>query len=259
MTLHLRRSWKRFSRASVWLVCVWTLAGLVALTGLLVAGEAQTGRTFSASNSKVQSVSELRAATAEDRAIALRFDRQGSSLLQNGGVIYVPVDRPVLAPPPPGEEPISPPYDPLPAITCGSDAIVVGHAVSSRTLLNHSETFLITVYEVLVGEWIRPSRRGGTITVAMLGGEVQVGDKTFRSVAGSEPALEMPALLFLARIPGTQAFAGARPMHIVNGALSATEFWEAERLAEPNGRISLKETGDLLRRHALKCTVEKRD
>jgi hypothetical protein len=233
-------------------ICAAILSGLAARGGPPLFGAGQGGDSRQKIN-RVGSVSELRASTAEDRALATHFDRQGMSLLEAGSV-RVPPPAPVPIPPPPPGEPQYAPPDPLPRIACASEAIVVGHAVSSRTLLNQSETFLITVYEVAVGEWIRPSKRGGTLSVAMLGGDVLVDGELLSARVLDPLRPGVPVLMFLRRVPGApRLYAVGRPFPVVNGKISATEFLAGASLAGPDGRIDVANLMTVLRGHSAKC------
>ena len=243
------------ARAAVRVViCAAALSGLAAYKGLPLFGAGQAGGAPEKIN-KAKSVSELRAATAEDRALARYFDRGGKSLLEVGSV-RVPLPPPQPIPPPPAGDVAYPPPDPLPRIACASDAIVVGHAVSSRTLLNQSETFLITIYEVAVGDWIRPAKRGGSITVAMLGGDVQVEGRTLSARIHDPLGPGVPLLMFLTHVPGApKLHALNRPLVIVNGKISSAAFPGGAALAGPDSEIDLTVLTAALRRHQANCGV----
>lgn len=242
------------SRALITLVlCTATFSGLAALGVLPVLGEEQGSDTAGKVNTAA-SVSELRAVTAEDRALASYFDREGRSLLEGEGSVRVPPPPPVPVPPPPAGMTASAPPDPIPETACRSDAIVVGHAVSSRALLNRSETFLITVYEVAVGEWIRPSRRGGTISVAMLGGDVQVQDKLLSARVRDPLTLGVPVLMFLRHVPGApRLYVVAEPLAVANGKVSLAGFPHGPSVSQ----IDLSSLANILRAHGNRCGVSR--
>ena len=133
----------------------------------------------------------------------------------------------------------------------------MGQPVAKRTLLNRSETFLFTIYEVVGADWIRPVTRGGSISVAMLGGIVQAGDRVLSATTPHTLSNDGTAvLLFLTRIPGApKLFAGNRPIRIVNGAIPAAEFPEAASITASNGSIPLDVLLTVLRGHHLKCAA----
>jgi hypothetical protein len=158
---------------------------------------------------KVENASQLRASTSEDRALADYFDRSGEPLLKVGHVqlLIGRHENPPAPAPPDGVEPVGTPVTPpdyLQTLVCNSAAIVVGQVVASRALLNRSETYLVTTYTVAVSEWIRPRGGPGTIQVAALGGQVQIGERSFSARLATVPLLasETPVLLFVNRVPG---------------------------------------------------------
>jgi hypothetical protein len=174
---------------------------------------------------KLRDASQLRPATNSDRVLAEFFDRGGEPLLKEENVI-VPVESEVpVVPPDPGDAP-APAVDRLLTVVCAHDAIVVGQAVSSRAILNKSESFLVTIYELAVADWVRPSGGPRSIHVAMLGGRVQVDDTTLSSTA--LPLLEMssPVLLFLKRISGIDQIYALKttPVRLQDGAFVAEDF-----------------------------------
>ena len=151
---------------------------------------------------QVKHVSDLRARTPEDAAKARHFDREGFSFLDARHVTLV-IDPPTPPVPPPPGFPVQeqPPDAELVRRTCDSDGVALGFALSRRVLLNKSETFLITDYQVAVQHWIRPLSGPRTISVTLLGGDVEVGGERMSATAGRPHDLSMLSVLFLKRIP----------------------------------------------------------
>jgi hypothetical protein len=203
MKRSLNRVAKEFAFAVLTLsFCVIAVSGLNALKLLPAFSRFTTSQASNQQKAvkKVKDASELRPKEADDRKLADFFDREGPSVLENK-LIVIPNDEDVPVAP---TDPDSPPQeqDRLRAIVCDSDAIIVGQAVDTRTLLNRSETFLFTDFTVAVTNWIKPRGGPGTVNVAMLGGAVEVGNTLLKSTALPILELQKSALLFLKRIPG---------------------------------------------------------
>ena len=189
---------------------------------------------------KVRSVSEVRAVSAEDRALAKYFDKEGPSLLevQSMELLSGRNEMPPEAPPPPwaSVSAATTAPDPVLSFVCGVDAIVVGQAVASRAFLNQSETFLITTYTVAVSDWVKPRGGSGTINVALLGGEVLLGERKLSASAAAAPllALNTPVLLFVKRVPGApHTFALHTPaVRIVDGDVLEADLPPVETLGK---------------------------
>jgi hypothetical protein len=176
---------------------------------------------------KVENVSRIRAATEDDRKIAAYYDTEGPPLIENGAVIVV-VEPEAPEPPPPPDSPfaVKSDLDPLRTLVCTSAAIVIGQAVGSRAILNRSETFLVTDFEVSVSEWLRPSGGPRVIHVAMFGGEVEAGGRMLKAMALPLLDQHAPALLFLKTIPGTsRAYAlHTPPVRVRQGTFVGDDF-----------------------------------
>jgi hypothetical protein len=176
---------------------------------------------------KVDNVSRIRATTEDDRKIAAYYDTEGPPLIENEVVIVI-VEPEAPEPPPPPDSlfTVRADRDPLRTLVCTSAAIVMGEATRSRAILNRSETFLVTDFEVAVSEWLRPSDGPRVIHVAMFGGEVEAGGRTLKAMALPLLNLHAPALLFLKNIPGTsRAYAlDTLPVRLQQGTFVEGDF-----------------------------------
>jgi hypothetical protein len=176
---------------------------------------------------KVDNVSRIRATTADDQNIAAYYDTDGPSLLENEVIIIPAEPEPIQPPPPPGwPSAVNADVDPLRTFVCASAAIVMGEAIESRVILNRSETFLVTDFEVSVSEWLRPNGGSRVIHVTMFGGEVEAGGKTLKATSSPPLDLHAPALLFLKKIPGTsQAYVlDTLPIRLKQGTFVGDDF-----------------------------------
>jgi len=163
---------------------------------------------------RVTHVSELRARTSAERARAEFFDMLFSpfSVLEHEHVGIFPergltITLPPQPPPPPGEPapPPSPPEtdaDRISALACRSEIIIVGHPESQRALLNKSETFLFTDFEVAVERWIRPAGTvARTVSVSLAGGQVEVAGRLLTATYDPLPKLRQPYVFSLRKLP----------------------------------------------------------
>jgi hypothetical protein len=161
---------------------------------------------------QVKSEAEIRAKTPEDVARAAYFDLPpeltfGKKLMEVGNLIMAGPETPPSMPPPPPELMLDQPPDPFRENICEADAVIVGEATRDRVLLNRSETFLITVHDVSVYEWIRSGGNTREARVSVAGGIVHVGEKAISSRSGAFPDLFRPAILELRTIPGAAGYA----------------------------------------------------
>jgi hypothetical protein len=190
---------------------VATLFGLVAIHGAESLGLIQVRDPRPLPDAPVPTVASedaLRARTPEDRALAVHFDMPFLPNILSTGNVGAVVDSPRVAPGLPG----APPPDPWTDAVCGADAVMIGHAVSERVLLNRAETFLITVSNVSVDRWLRPKTGPETLTMATEGGKVKVGERLLTAtINGETPNYRGPWLLTLKRLPGDSAFVSFGP------------------------------------------------
>jgi hypothetical protein len=161
---------------------------------------------------QVKSEAEIRAKTPEDVARAAYFDLPpeltfGKKLMEVGNLIMAGPETPPSMPPPPPELMLDQPSDLFRKSICEVDAVIIGQATRDRVLLNRSETFLVTVHDVSVYEWIRSGGNTWGASVAVAGGSVRVGEKAISSRSGAFPDLFRPAILELRTIPGAAGYA----------------------------------------------------
>jgi hypothetical protein len=90
---------------------------------------------------------------------------------------------------------------------CKTDLIASGQATPQRVIFNAGETFLVTLHDFAIDTWLRmPAVPQRTIRVAVAGGEaILEGQKTKGWFAPTD-RLSGPAMLWLKRIPGSQAY-----------------------------------------------------
>ena len=181
---------------------------------------------------RVESFEDIRARPGEEQVRAAIFDREGQPLRERPNIYEGPA-----------EIPLSPGEPPKPLLrqrrlhdaVCGAEAVVVGYPTSKRVLLNRSETALFTDFTFEVGQWLRPGRLGPSIVVSGFGGRVIVAGKVYTTgitvlldngwtrydrPEGLALRIEQPYLLFLRRLPKTQAFGtNDEPIHISNGTV----------------------------------------
>jgi hypothetical protein len=190
------------------------MAVAVLLTSVaLVAGDLRRVETMQLAQS-VASIDDLRPKTPDQVAEALEFSGIGV------GMLLIDAGRVVLSE---GSDAPTPPRMPEPVyadvlrnMVCDSDAALVGTPVAQHVLLNSTETFLFTDYEIAVTDWIhgrppapvRPEPTT-TISVSFLGGQAIVGGKTLTAV-GAMPLEQGHAyVLLVKRIPGSRSWRSA--------------------------------------------------
>jgi hypothetical protein len=181
---------------------------------------------------RVKSDAEIRAKTPDDLARAAYFDfAAGQKLMDVEGIILAGPETPPPSPLPPDLTPTRPP-DPFREGICAADAVIVGEATKDRVLLNKSETFLISVHEVSVSEWIRSGGNKWEVSVSVAGGVVQVGEKTLHARSGTFPDLFRLAILKLKMIPrgGGYALTG-EPVALPPTAATPNKEGSSEREA----------------------------
>lgn len=160
---------------------------------------------------QVKSDADIRAKTPEDVARAAYFDfplehTLGRTLMDTGHRSMAGPETPPSMPPPPPELMLEEP-DPLRESICEVDAVIIGQATRDRVLLNKSETFLLTVHDVSVFEWIRSGANRWEASVSVAGGVVRVGEKVISSRAGTFPDLFRLTIPRLKVIPGAAGYA----------------------------------------------------
>lgn len=160
---------------------------------------------------RAASAADLRAATAEEMALAEFFDAPGESIFETKTIgIVVEESWALPLPTPPGVAPPKRPSreDKVRAGVCGADVVFTGHPTGQKTLLNKSESRLFTVSSVAVELWVRPASGRSTLDAGFLGGEVQWQEQTLLTAAGPRPTLGKPYLFFLKRVPKSSAYFG---------------------------------------------------
>lgn len=157
---------------------------------------------------RVGYIADLRARTPEERTKAKFFDRESGERLTPGRSVSI---GGVLHPAPPPGAP-APTYETfLRQVLCRGDALVVGTATPQKVLLNCTETFLFTEYDVTVTRWLYPTRDGApTIRLSVEGGRAVVGGRLTEATIGTPPVPGNEYLFMLRRIPDTQGFTIAR-------------------------------------------------
>jgi hypothetical protein len=182
---------------------------------------------------RVSSESDLKVRTEEDRERAAFYNTPGPKLLEEGGIVATPGPEPLAKVPFPPDLAAAQaaPIDPLLVPTCKSDAVLVGRAEKQRVFLNAAETFLFTVSDITVQQWIRPTTGQDVVGVSMSGGDVFVGDRRVRAVPGMLKRLDRVSLLFLMRLPKTGALILTGDPLLVSDASS--EKGEASRSINP--------------------------
>lgn len=182
---------------------------------------------------RVKSEAEIRAKTPEDRVRAEYFDfTSGQKLMDLGNIILAGPETPPTPPPPPPELAPPVPLDPFRESICEADAVIVGEATKDRVLLNKSETFLITVHDVSVSEWIRSGGNKWEVSVSVAGGVIQVGDRTIHSRSGAFPNLFKLAILKLRTIPKGAGYAlNGEPVEVPQASADPNRDGASEREA----------------------------
>jgi hypothetical protein len=226
----------------------------------LVAGDLRRVETMQLAQS-VASIDDLRPKTPDQVAEALAFAGVGTrTLLIDAGRVELPEasDPPM---PPGAPEPVS--ADVMRDMVCASDAALVGTPVAQHVLLNSTETFLFTDYEIAVTDWIHGRPPGPvrpeptTISVSFLGGQAIVGGKTLTAV-GAMPLEQGHAyVLFLKRIPGSRSWRSAGPLSVDLVGSSAVVREARHRRLPPEMRGALN-AGSLtaaLHAAAARCDV----
>ena len=182
--------------------------------------EPQQATTSRESRLSVNSMSDLRARTDDEKARALFFDRYGADRLKAGDSRVILPGTPA-APPPPGA-PV-PTYDGfLQRLACSAEVIALGRAQVRAVHLNQKETFLFTDYDIDVERWLRPDDPHGapSLKLSISGGRVTIGGIPTSTGDGKPLDPTRRYILFLKQIPGSAYFTLTRP------ALRDGDRWE---------------------------------
>ena len=167
----------------------------LALIGLATSGQAPIRDSRAEPVPRVEKIADLRPATAEEQDLANVYRRLGSAPLRPG------FTHPTL-----GESGVLTPLIPRSALlrarACGSSAIVIGRSDRPRVVLNQSETYLVTVYRIVIDRWIRPLDGQPGLVAGVGGGRVIVGGEEYVAAFPEMPLPEVgrPTLFLLSKL-----------------------------------------------------------
>jgi hypothetical protein len=188
-------------------------------------------------------MSELRARTPQERALAAYFDRFGGDRpIGSAGTVLT------------SEESGPPAYRPAYAAllhqrVCASDAVAIGRIAESRILLNTKETYLFTMYSVEIDRAVRPIYLPSPLLVGSPGGHVVLADGHDLQAGAAPPfAIGERRVLFLKRVDARATYTRVgSAMRLVNDSVDTDSLSEHDLIRSllPVGLIADAFTSDL--------------
>jgi len=161
---------------------------------------------------KVRQLSDLRARTLDERARSELFDYPAGQLITG------PVSRMIVLPNNPEAPPVSFHGEALPTprtstrqetlqrSVCSSEVVIIGTPLSTKAMLNKSETFLFSDIVMNVANWIRPGSGEQSILVTVFGGQVDLAGEKLSTLVRPLPRIGQLEAFFLVKIPKQSGF-----------------------------------------------------
>jgi hypothetical protein len=190
----------------------------------------------------VETLKALEATTENQREVARAYDTESYDLSVSA------LDGSVRsAPAPPHDETAERPTR-EPAIqrrvdVCSPDAVVVGTVESNSVFLNARGSRLLSMYDVRVTTWLKPSVGPTMLEVGDMGGRAIVAGRLYQTGAAHDLRRAMPSLFVLQRRPKASVYSITSVETVVEGRATFSGV---------RGRISV--LGDLIQSVVPDCT-----